>query len=451
MSAKKDLEARFDRACDLLLGRLADDEALSLEYSAEDSVFLRFNRGLVRQIGSVLNAQASFKYYRGGRTLYSAVNLTGSSEEDDARLEAALNHVRVEASLLPEDPYQTLPRAEGTSREEFPGALPDPSRLARDVLEPAGLLTSGGAEFVGLHAQGWVCRGSAASSGARHWFSTQIFATDWSAYAPNGKAVKARYAGRGWDGEEWERRLRAEQARLAVLTQPEKVLAPGAYRVYLAPDALAEFMAFFSWYGLSERSLREGASAWTALREGRRLLSPLFSLTQDFSLGVQPRFNELGETAPETLPLIQSGRLVSTLVSARSARQYEVAPNAAPDSEDLRSPALAPGSLDEAAAAAALGTGLYISNLHYLNWSDFDSARVTGMTRFACVWVEDGRMSSPIKDMRFDESLYALWGCKLEGVTRQRSLVAEVGSYFRRELGGALLPGMLIDGFTFTL
>ena len=53
--------------------------------------------------------------------------------------------------------------------------------------------------------------------------------------------------------------------------------------------------------------------------------------------------------------------------------------------------------------------------------------------------------------MRFDESLYALWGCKLEAVTRQRSLVAEVGSYFRRELGGALLPGMLIDGFTFTL
>ena len=79
MSAKKDLEARFDRACDLLLGRLAADEALSLEYSAEDSVFLRFNRGLVRQIGSVLNAQASFKYYRGGRTLFSAVNLTGSS------------------------------------------------------------------------------------------------------------------------------------------------------------------------------------------------------------------------------------------------------------------------------------------------------------------------------------------------------------------------------------
>jgi len=138
-------------------------------------------------------------------------------------------------------------------------------------------------------------------------------------------------------------------------------------------------------------------------------------------------------------------------VSARSAKQYGAVSNAAPDPEGLRSPAIAGGDLDEAEALTALGTGLYVPNLHYLNWSDFDSARVTGMTRFACVWVEDGTIVSPIKDMRFDESLYRLWGDKLEAVTRQRSLVADTSTYFQRELGGALLPGMLIDGFTFTL
>jgi predicted Zn-dependent protease len=94
---------------------------------------------------------------------------------------------------------------------------------------------------------------------------------------------------------------------------------------------------------------------------------------------------------------------------------------------------------------------LYLSNLHYLNWSDNDSGRITGMTRFACVWVEDGRIVAPIKDMRFDESIYHLLGDKLLDLTSQRSLIPNTGSYFKRDLGGSLLPGILAEDFTFTL
>jgi predicted Zn-dependent protease len=451
MSAPDNLEARFLRACDVLLGGLSSGEALSLEFSGEDSDFLRFNAGRVRQIGSVVNAEAHFKFYRDGRTQAWAVGLGGDPVEDALRLRSALDQARSESARLPEDPLQTLPTAAGSSREEFSGTLPDPGRLTETVLAPADRLAAAGAEFVGFHAQGRACRGSAASSGARHWFSTRTFATDWSAYLPGGKAVKSCYAGREWEAGEWDRRLESEESRLAALSRPEKTLTPGEYRVFLAPDALAEFLVFFSWYGLSERSFREGESAWTALREGRRTLSPKFGLAQDFSLGVQPRFNELGETAPEYLPLVEGGRLANALVSARSALQYGAVSNSAPDSEDLRSPAIAAGDLADDDILASLGTGLYIPNLHYLNWSEFDSARVTGMTRFACLWVEDGKIICPIKDMRFDESLFRLWGAKLEAVTRRRSLIAETGTYFERALGGALLPGMLIDGFTFTL
>jgi predicted Zn-dependent protease len=212
-----------------------------------------------------------------------------------------------------------------------------------------------------------------------------------------------------------------------------------------------ELVPFFSWHGLGERGLREGESSYLALRDGRRQLSPLFRLSQDFSLGVEPRFNDLGEVAPGKLVLIDGGRLACTLVSARSAKQYGVPSNAAPAGEDLRSAAIGAGELDEEQALSALGTGLYISNLHYLNWSDNDSGRITGMTRFACFWVQDGQIVAPIRDMRFDESIYHLFGDKLLGLTRQRSLIPGTGSYFKRDLGGALLPGMLVDDFTFTL
>ena len=146
-----------------------------------------------------------------------------------------------------------------------------------------------------------------------------------------------------------------------------------------------------------------------------------------------------------------AGKLANTLVSARSAKQYGVPSNAAPSGEEVRSAAIGAGELDEDEALSLLGTGLYLSNLHYLNWSDNDSGRITGMTRFACFWVEDGQIVAPIKDMRFDESIYHLFGDKLLGLTRQRSLIPDTGSYFKRALGGALLPGILVDDFTFTL
>jgi len=446
-----DLETRFGRACDLLFNELRQGEALALGFAGEASDFLRFNQGRVRQIGHVQRAAVELRFFHDGRTVTTSFEATGEQRHDAQLAARALATARGEAALLPEDPYQTLPAAGGSSREVFSGRLPDPGRMPDAVLGPGAAIAAVGADFVGIHAQGALCRGAANSAGARHWFATATFAVDYSAFLANGKAVKGGYAGREWDPAAYAGRIASAVPRLAALARPVKTIAPGGYRVYLAPEAVNEIIPFFSWNGLGERGLREGESSFLALRDGRRTLSPRFSLVQDFSLGVEPRFNGLGELAPERLVLIEAGRLENTLVCARSARQYGVAANAAPEGEEARSPAIGAGELEEADALRDLGTGLYLSNLHYLNWSDNDTGRITGMTRYACLWVEDGEIVAPIQDMRFDESIYRLFGDKLRGLTRQRSLVPETGSYELRSLGGALLPGMLVDDFTFTL
>lgn len=451
MSALQDMEARFNRLCELLFPQLLPGEALTMEFAGESSEFLRFNNNKVRQIGHVCQAEAQIKYFCNGRTISSAFETSGDDASDARLATDALNVARRESVLLPEDPYQTLPAATGSSREIFPGRLLDPEYIPDEILGPGEAITLAGADFVGIYSQGVICRGAASSAGARHWFASETFSVDYSAYLLDGKAIKSCYAGREWDGTEYARRLSAAIPKLQALARPERVIAPGGYRVYLAADAVNEFVPFFSWNGLGERGLREGASSFIALRDGRKRLSPLFSLTQDFSLGVEPAFNDLGEVAPAELLLIDGGTLANTLVSARSALQYGVPSNAAPAGEELRSAVIGAGELDEEQALNALGTGLYISNLHYLNWSDNDSGRITGMTRFACFWVEEGQIVAPIRDMRFDESIYHLFGDKLLGLTRQRSLIPSTGSYYKRDLGGALLPGMLVEDFTFTL
>jgi predicted Zn-dependent protease len=446
MNAMHDLENRFDVARKVLFGELTSGEELSIDFMGERSAFMRFNGGKVRQFGEVDVAYASIRLFREGRSIEAFFNLSGDVEADSAVAAKRLSQAREECSLLPEDPYRSPSKASGQSTETFTGSFPPSERLPAEVLAPAA-----GLDFVGMHSQGSMVRGAANSAGARHWFATETFITDWSAWLPSGKAVKSCYAGRDWDGGEHARRLAEAKARLEPLAGPERKLSPGEYRAYISPDAANELMPFFSWNGLSERSIQEGSSAFLPLREGRKSLSPAFSLAQDFSLGVEPRFNESGEVAPERLLLIDAGKLGASLVSERSAKQYGLPSNAAPDWEGLRSPSISAGKLPQKDALEALGSGVYVSNFHYLNWSDLETARITGMTRFACFWVEGGKIVAPIKDMRFDESLYELLGPKLEALTAERSLIPENGSYFIRALGGALLPGFLVNGLKFTL
>ena len=143
--------------------------------------------------------------------------------------------------------------------------------------------------------------------------------------------------------------------------------------------------------------------------------------------------------------------LKNTLVSSRSAKEYGLDSNFAEGGEYLRSPKMESGQLNHEDVTKELDKGLYLSNIHYLNWSDRIGGRVTGMTRYACFWVEDGKLVSPIKDMRFDDSIYNFFGDSLEDATKNVTFNPNVGTYNGRSLGGTHCPGILLSSFEMTL
>ncbi|ETN86425.1 hypothetical protein NECAME_16327 [Necator americanus] len=109
------------------------------------------------------------------------------------------------------------------------------------------------------------------------------------------------------------------------------------------------------------------------------------------------------------------------------------------------------GDLADADVLAALGTGLYVGNLWYVNFSDRMSCRLTGMTRFATFWVEEGRVVAPVDAMRFDDSLYGLLGERLERLGAQPELRLSEDTWGQRATGGMQLPGVLVKSFELTL
>ena len=450
MSFQKSAMDRFYRLSEACFDALGEGEQLTLNLAAEEQQFLRFNNSRVRQFTSVRQSRLNLCLQSPNRRVAYSFDLTGDLDHDTAASVSLIGRGREELGALPEDPFVTPLINHGESQQHHAGRLPEPQAL----LEQVSTHTKG-SDFTGLYAGGPQLRASCNSEGMRHAFSTESFFLDYSLFTVNAggenKAVKALYAGHEWEARAFEKSVAESRERLNLLKQDSQPLAPGHYRVFFAPAAVESLLALFSWGALSYRAWKKGDSALKRLIEGELQLSPLFSLRENFSLGLTPGFNSLGEVAPEQLEVIAKGALGSLLISSRTAQEYGVTSNGADSGEGLRSPDMDTGELEEVDILSALNTGIYVSNLHYLNWSDLLNARITGMTRYACFWVENGEIIAPIKDLRFDESLYRVFGSELEAVTRTADITMKTDTYLQRSLGGSKVPGMLVRDFRFTL
>lgn len=440
------MEKLFKQISQAVIAELREGEHLSLGFGGEQSNFTRINAAKVRQIGNVDEADLSFNFIFNDRRTTGSISLCGDLDEDLTRAVHELERLRAEVVQLPRDPYLVIPDSKETSHSEKHGDIPDPQRVP-EVLLPA----MGDVDLTGIWASGRVFQGSANSAGGYHWFASDSFSLDYSLITPSEKMVKATYAGTQWDQAAYEAFLAESISKLELMSLPPKKIEPGNYRTYIASAGMSDILSMFSWGGVSEASIRQSESCLGKMRNEGARLSGMFTLAEDFSSGFAPRFNGNGEVAPETTVLIDSGELKNTLVSTRTAKEYGVESNFASEGESMRAPSMAPGQLKEADILEALGTGVYLSNLHYLNWSDMIGGRITGMTRYACFWVENGKIVAPIENMRFDDSIYSFLGENLEAVTDKQHINPDVGTYDGRELSAIVCPGVLLSSFSLTL
>ncbi|MEH2054196.1 TldD/PmbA family protein [Nostoc sp.] len=440
------LEVSFNRLIESLLIKKAEDEQFTVRLSSEISQFTRFNHAKVRQTGCVADGWIELTLMKEQRNSVQQFPFTGNWEVDWQLTYTALQELRDELILLPIDPYLVLPSGNNTSREINSGNL-----LAAEAVVPTVLELVAELDFTGIYAGGVVIKAYGDSSGQKHWFATDSFTLDYSLFSTSGQAVKGTFAGSDWDESAYIAKISEAKKQLELLARPVKELPRGQYKTYFAPAAVADLLLMLSWGSVSEADIQQGNSSLAALWRKEKQLSTAFNLKENFQRGLVPRFNELGEIAAPELPVIEKGYLVNTLVNSRTAKEYQKIANGANGSETLRAPEVSPGNLVFEQILPSLDTGLYVSNLHYLNWSDRHTGRITGMTRYACFWVENGEIIAPIENLRFDESLYRFWGENLVDLTTFQEFIPEVGTYESRQLGGSLVPGMLVEDFTYTL
>ena len=434
----------FFTLADALQAQLQGKETLLLAFDGEDSDFIRFNRARVRQAGSVTRRSLALDLIAADRHAAGRAQLAGSLEQDLPMLRYLLEDLRTQRAHLPVDPYLNFATDDASSKTRVESELPERAAALDAIMRASGAL-----DLVGIYAAGAVYAGFANSLGQRNWHACDSFNFDWSCFHATDKAVKSDYAGLCWDPDELQARMQHAQADLEIVRRPPKTIDSGRYRVYLAPRALQEVLEMMAWGGFGLKSQRTGQSPLNRMLADGLRLEPAVDLSERHDRGLEPPFTSEGFAKPERIHLVASGALGDSLVDARSAREYAKCVNAA--SEWPASLDMAPGSLVVGDVLDALDTGLYINNLWYLNFSDRNQARITGMTRFACFWVEGGKPQAPINVMRFDDSIYRMLGENLLGLTCERELLLDSGTYGGRSSKSVELPGALIDGLSFTL
>jgi predicted Zn-dependent protease len=236
-------------------------------------------------------------------------------------------------------------------------------------------------------------------------------------------------------------RLRADLSPL-----PMREAFRGTCPLLLRPQAVITLLATYGHVALGAAGYAEGRTA-VAGQLGRQVTSELLTLTDDGTdpAGLPSGFDSEG-TPRQAVPLIDRGVLVgvvsdratAAVTGGRSTGHAVPAGwrfGADPSPSHLLA---APGTADEAELLAGFGPGLLVSRLDYLRVLHPKDTLVTGTTRDATYWVENGRLvawhPSVRLTFRMDEVLRAV---RAVGLERERGETVFMES--------VVAPALLID------
>lgn len=440
------MKSYFQKISDYLFNSLESNEILILNFDAEQTDFVRFNHAKIRQAGNVNQATLTLSLVNKRKSLNSIIRLSLDYEKDTVLLLRTLYYLRREIPELPQDPYLMYERNLNSFDIETNNQSLDSFIITNSILEGCHSL-----DMVGILSTGRIMKGFSNSLGQFNWHESQSFNFDWSMYTDTGKAIKQNYSDQIWNQNTFSSLLEECKQKLNVIDNQEQTIKPGEYRVYLSPSALNEIVDMLSWGGFSYKANKIGSSPLHFMMKGEKKFNKIVSFTEDLTNGISPKFHSDGFIKPDTTELIINGEYKSSLISPRSALEYSVNHNAAEYYESPVSINLKEGAIENNDILKTLKDGIYISNLWYLNFSDLNNGRVTGLTRFGCFKVSNGEYRGPINTMRFDETVYNIFGDKLIGLTNNKQLLIDSSTYEERSTHSSSIPGAIVEDFKMTL
>lgn len=225
-------------------------------------------------------------------------------------------------------------------------------------------------------------------------------------------------------------------------------LEPGEYPVVLEEYAVATLLEYLSWVGFSALAVEEGRSFMDL---GKRIMGENVSIWDD---GLDPQGLPTAidyEGVPkQRVDLIRNGVATAVVHDTATAARAGVAstghglpaPNAfGPMAWNLF---MSPGSSAKEVMLSAIERGVWVTRFHYVNIVHAKRGILTGMTKDGTFLIEDGRITHPIRNLRFSQAIPEAFSA-IEAIGSETRLVAAEYSGIN-----ARVPALRLAKFAFT-
>ncbi len=229
-------------------------------------------------------------------------------------------------------------------------------------------------------------------------------------------------------------------------TEPIR-LEPGAYTVILDPEAVADFLLFLGFLGFGGKGMVSGRS-FMADKIGQKIMSENITITEDPFHPVMKYMPFDYEGVPRRrVALVENGIARGVVYDSYYAalNNTESTGNALPPDNNFgpypKAMVMEPGSktLDEIISSAE--KAICITHFWYLNFINPMRTLVTGTTRDGTFLIENGKLSTPVADMRINQSMLESFN-NAELLSSERRLVYKYGVLM-------YVPAMKISNFNF--
>ncbi|MDQ6648518.1 MAG: metallopeptidase TldD-related protein, partial [Actinomycetota bacterium] len=248
------------------------------------------------------------------------------------------------------------------------------------------------------------------------------------------------------DGERAGRRATAK----AVGGDGAEDMPPGRYDVVLEPGCVADLVSFLSLYGFNGRAVAEDRS-FAAL--GHQQFDPAISLYDDAADPLAVGLGFDAEGTPKThLDLVSAGVTAALTHDRRTAaaagtqstgHAIEGGESFGAVATNLFLVAGTGGTAED--LVAGMERGLLVTDFWYTRILDPRTTVVTGLTRNGVFLVEDGRITRPVRNLRFTQSYVgalAPGGVRAVGSDVQLVATAHYGTFG--------VPSLHLAGWNFT-
>ena len=420
-------------------------ESTQVTLGGNDSANLRFARNTATTSGATSGYSLAITAQFGKRA-----GTTTTSEFDDESLQRAVRAAEEIAKLSPENP-ELMPPVEPQSYSPVTAFFEDAAAASpewRAASVEKALVLSRKQDVV---SAGFVETQAAMQTVAN---SKGLFGYDrFTAADYNLTARTPDGTGSGWASKSFNQlrmldpdALAAAAIEKAAQSRNPSAIEPGKYTVVLEPAAMADLLVFMM-FSADARQADEGRSFFSKKGGGNRIgeqfLGEKVRIYSDPAHPLAPSLSFDGQGLPiKRNTWVENGVLKDLFYSRFWAEKTGKAPTAGPGNLIMEG-----GTAKMDDLIAGTERGVLVTRFWYIRPLDPQSLLFTGLTRDGLFLIENGKVTRPVKNMRWNESPIVAFN-NVDAMTAPERVVSGEGV----GAGGLALvcPAARIREFTFS-